>query len=224
MTGRDLVSRVRTMLKLQSSDELTSDRSIFQEILSTNIKLCVQQLSKRQSSNAPSLFTDLECIEMEKVPLTSCCDYVGDCQISKSKLQIPLIVDYLNTLAVGGVWTIDRKSSFIFTNSPNRYADFLKLELKSKKKFYFILNGYLYVTDPELEKVSLSAFFAEPTDPILYSCKKPDKYCSPNPLDLEFKGLPKVTDDVITIVFKKIQDTYKRSVADVQENDMQEGK
>jgi hypothetical protein len=228
-TYRDIVSRVRSSFKLISSDNVCSDRMILAEILSTNLMLVVRELQKRANWSSPNLFTLLECLDMEEIPLYTCCDTQSDCTIRRSALEVPQIVDCNYNLVINGVFGIDNgktKGSTKFKELLNadRYSNYLKLypEDNKKDKFYWIQNKHLYITDSNIEKVALNAFFVDPINPADYSCTSTTTCI--NPLDLEFKSLPKIEDNVVQIVFKKISDTYKRSIEDKSEDDLDTSK
>lgn len=156
------------------------------------------------------MFTTLPCIPMMEVPLVECCDISSECNISRSVQKLPSIADSKFSLVVQGVWSVDKRARYKETTA-NRYANYLELTLKNfNEKFFWILNDYLYVTDPSLEAVSLAAFFAEPIDASQYACDAKDRICPMNPLDLEFKTLPFLKDDIVTIVYKKLLETFLR--------------
>lgn len=223
-TIRDYVSDVRSSFKLVSNDDLISDRYIANELMRTNVKLVMQQLKKRSGLNSPTLFTTLKCIELEEVPLSECCEYQGECTVSKSKRRLPRIVSAKNNLVVQGVWSPDKRYQYKETN-PNRYANYLKLGYKKESKFFWMQDGYLYISDPMIQYITISAFFWDPVDPVLHDCTASNTtVCPSNPLDLEFKTIPEIGDDVISIVYQKILTTYKQSSQDPQDDDVAESK
>lgn len=213
-TLRQYVSDVRSAFKKHSDDVDLSDRFIASELIKTNLKLVTQALDKRVGWNSPNLFTTLPCIPLEEVPLTECCNIVTDCKVARSVNKLPSIVDSKFSLAIQGVWSVDKKMKYKET-TPDRYSNYLDLPQKNKnEKFFWTLNDYLYISDPLLEMASLSAFFTDPVDPAQYSCDAEEGICPANPLDLEFKTLSNKGDDISTIVYKKILETFQRSKND----------
>jgi len=221
-TLRNYVSTVRSSFKLNSIDELVSDRYIASELQNTALKYIKQQTDKRKLFASPNIFTELPCIEMIQVPLAECCSYTSPCMIARSKNVLPKIVDNLYGLIIQGVYSLDKRVSFLQSN-PRRYANSLELGLPDKRKFFWFLNGYLYITDPLIESCTLDAFFENVVDVSLYSCNNKQS-CPANPLDLEFKVPPNIMDDVIKEVYNKIKATYKQSVEDPESDDKDESK
>ncbi len=218
-TIRSYISDVRVALKLISSDDIASDRYIASELQKQSVKLVHQQLQKRVGWNDPNLFTPLNCIPMEDVDLVECCDYKGDCKVSKSTITIPQIVSANNSLVIQGVWSIDKKQRFKEIN-PNRYANWLNMKYKNKEdKFFWIQNEHIYCSDPSIERLSLSAFFLDSINPHTYSCESSKNDCSTNPLDLELKTIPKLAEDIVTLTYKKLMETYQRVKEDKTEDD-----
>lgn len=200
MTNRDIVSKVKTLLRFNNSDVFITDRTILSVVQDVNIKLVTQQLQKRSYWNSPNLFTTIECLDMEEVPLYECCDTTSDCTIARSKLKLPEIVDCMFGLVIRGVWSIDGKVEFKELSSPNRLTNLIKIYPNKPfpKRYYFIHNNYLYITDPDILKVKISAFFKEVLNPNEFDCSATDS-CPINPLDGKFATLPKLVDDITRI-------------------------
>lgn len=214
-TLRDSISQVRTLFKLVSFDDTISDRTIARILKSTALTFIKQQVDKRKLFSSPNLFTYLECIPMEQVPLSECCDYTSPCTISRSKYKIPKIPENIYGLLIQGVWGLDKKVKFIET-TPNRYSNILRLNLKKDKKMYWIMNGYIYVSDPNIESISLAAYFEEDFDIYQYECDSCRKIeCPDNPLDREFKCPSHLISAVEKEVYNIILSTYKRSIPDI---------
>lgn len=202
-TCRVVVSQIRSNPKLTSSDVMITDRAILNMARTANIKFVVQRLDARQGWTDPNLFSPFSCIPMKDVPVAECCDVQIDCKLSRSVNKIPKIVGTKFNLAIEGVWSINRKNRFIESN-PNRYANSLKLNNKREYKFFWILNDYLYLSKPGIELATMSAFTEQFVDTTSYSCEANKSKCPINPLDLEFKTLKGLEDDVIGYVTDEI--------------------
>jgi hypothetical protein len=210
-TVRDLVSKIRSSFKMISSDNTISDRLIAEEVRTTNIKFVVQRLDTRQGWNDPNLYTYFTCIPMQDVPIAECCDIQIDCKISRSINKLPKIVGTKFNLAIEGVWSIDNptKNTTRFKEAnPNRYTNSLKLRKKVEDKFFWFRNGYLYLSQSGIELSSFSAFTEQFVDPDEYSCSANKTECKKNPLDLEFKTLKGIEEDVVNAVSQKLLSTY----------------
>lgn len=218
---RSYVSQIRSSFKLLNSDNLISDRGVMNELKSVSYLLIKQQTDKRKLLDSDTLFTQIECLQMEPVPIAECCNYTSPCLIGKSKLPIPKIGENIYGQLIQGVYSIDKKIKFDYID-PNRYTNYLNLYPKDKQteKFFWIRNGHLYITDPDIETVTLSAYFEDDIDILVYGCNCEDNKCPQNPLDVEFKCPGFLLNDVLTITRRNLAETYKRSTADTQEDNM----
>lgn len=209
-TNREMVSKVRNLLKLNNVDVFISDRFILSVLSGVNTKLVTQQLQKRSYWNSPNLFTNIDCLVMEPVPLYTCCSTTSNCDIARSVLPLPAIVDCMFGLVIRGVWSIDEKNQFKELDSPSRLVNLMNIyPKKSFNRYYFIHESHLYVTDPNIELVKMSAFFKDIIDMSKYSCNKDvDNPCPTNPLDQKFSTLPKLEDDIVTISAQKLMESF----------------
>lgn len=224
MKVREAVSQLRSSFKLYSSDNAISDRAISKELKSVALLLIKQQTDRRKLMGSSSIFTEIECLEMEKVPLAECCDYTSPCSIGKSKKPIPKVAENIYGPLAQGVFSIDKKSKFTYMDV-NRYANFLRLYPENNKKTFWIKNNHLYISDPNITVVSLSAYFEEDFDVSLYKCNctNEDK-CPQNPLDADFKCPGFLLNNVMTITRDNLLRTYKQSQEDPQENNKDEAR
>lgn len=202
------------MHKLLSSDNKITDRIIAAEIRSAALLLIKQQTDRRKLWQSSTLFTRIECIEMEPVPLALCCSFQSDCYIRKSIHKLPDIAEGIFGPLIQGVYNITTSQSFIYTTA-NRYANILKLNLKNIPTFYWNINNYLYVTDPHIELVSMAGYFEESIPEYLNGCGKQNKNPCDNPLDQPFR-LPGFLENTLKdIVYEKLLKTYFRHVPDI---------
>ena len=103
----------------------------------------------------------------------------------------------------------------------------LKLNLKNNNQYYWIVDNYLYCTDPHLESINMRALPEDyDIDPEAYDfCgKKEVKPCVTNPLDREFKIPGYLEDNLITMVHDTLSKTYFRHTEDITNNNKDEGK
>lgn len=190
-TFRESVSLVRSKHKLLSSDALITDRVIAAE-LRNNAKLLIKRdTDKRRLWSSDSIFTTVPCIELIEVSINECCEYISDKKIRRSKHKLPKLAEG-NYSHILYVYNLDN-SKRISEITPNRYINLLKIRPQSKEKYFWIENGYLYVTDEDISAVKIRAFFEdddeiETTECDICPCSKfknEDKCI--NPLDKEFK-------------------------------------
>lgn len=219
MIARDIVSKVRGILKMTSPDLVISDRLIWSVISPINHKLLSQSISRRKAWGVEQLYTTIPCLEMEEVPLYSCCDIVSECMIAKSKKELPEILESSYNLAIKRVSSIDDKVKFSELTTPERYANILKIYPNSDKRYYFLKNRYLYITDPLIESVTITAVFKDLVDPDEYSCGGDERDCPKNPLDVEFKTLARLEDDIVRLSCQQILSTFSQLPQQVNSGD-----
>lgn len=217
-TVRQMVSRVRSLDKMLNSDNTVTDRVIASELRSKSIFYIRRETDKRKLWNTSTIFTNIPCIEMVKVPTADCCDYVSDQEVAKSKFRLPKIGDGLYGLLIHGVFSVD-DSRRLKEITLSRYINLLKLGLPVKDVYYWFYDRYLYVSSPKVEVVNIWAFFEEdvPAELLYPTCPCPDQNkrnpCI-NPLDLEFKCPGYLEDVVVKDTLQTLLTTYYRVPVD----------
>lgn len=226
MTLGTLVSQIRSQFKLISSDNSITNRAIADELRSSALLLIKRETDKRKLFSSDNIFTWINCLEMEPVPLSSCCSYASPCTIAKSKLRLPKIVENIYGYLIQGVFSVDDTVKFDYAD-PSRYTNLLSLYPKQKNnlKYFWIRDGYLYITDENIELVKISALFEDYILPKeLFACENTEPECTPNPMDMEFKCPAYLQANVLSLVRETMLKTYKQSVQDNTENDVDEAK
>lgn len=215
-TGRKLVSDVRSMHKLINTDASITDRAILSEVRNNSLLLIKRETNLRKLWATDTIFTTIPCLEMVEVPVTECCAYVDPCMISRSKHKIPAIAEGNYQYVIQGVYSINALSgggTKLKEITVNRYTNLSKLRHKKKDIYYMIVNDYLYVTDPNIKAIRLSALFAEEVpNEILYPeccCGEdiPQEACI-NPLDKEFPLPGYLQKQVLELTSQKLLNTY----------------
>jgi hypothetical protein len=146
-TLRKLVSDVRGMHKLLSTDSLITDRVIASEIKNNSLLLIKRETNLRKLWATDTLFTTLPCLEMIQVSISECCDYVDPCSISRSKYKLPRISEGNYQYIIQGVYSINAMSGQgkkLKEITVNRYINLLKLPIIKNEEYYWIQNEYLY--------------------------------------------------------------------------------
>jgi len=195
-TLRKLVSDVRSMHKLLSTDSLITDRVVASEIKNNSLLLIKRETNLRKLWATSTVFTTIPCLEMVEVPISECCEYVDECTVARSKYKLPKISEGNYQYVIQGVYSINAmggKGKKLKEITINRYVNLLKLPIIKKEEYYWIINGYLYVSNPLLESIRVAALFEEDVpNEIMYpecGCGSPEtpveELCK-NPLDKEF--------------------------------------
>ena len=219
-TLRKLVSDIRGMHKLLSSDNLISDRVVASEIRNNTILLIKRETNLRKLWATDTLFTTIPCLEMVEVPISECCNYVDPCTVARSKYKLPRISEGNYQYLIQGVYSINAmggNGTKLKEITINRYINLLKLPIIKNQEYYWIANGgYLYISNPLLKAIRFSAFFEEDVpNEIMY----PECGCGPvpvvptedwckNPLDKEYGCPGYLEKQVLDLTSQKLLTTY----------------
>jgi len=217
-TLRKLVSDVRSVHKILSTDSLITDRAIASEIRNNSLLLIKRETNLRKLWATDTLFTTIPCLEMCEVPISECCNYVDECTISRTKFKLPRISEGNYQYVIQGVYSINALSGRgkkLKEITVNRYINLLKLPVIKNEEYFWITNEYLYVNNPMVKSIRLVAFFEEDVDnEIMYpecGCGTPDytneQLCI-NPLDKEFPLPGYLEQQVLELTSKKLLQTY----------------
>lgn len=224
-TLRILVSDVRGMHKILSTDSLITDRVISSEIRNNSLLLIKRETNLRKLWATDSVFSSIPCLEMTEVPISECCDFVDSCTIARSKYKIPRIAEGSYQYVIQGVYSINAMSGQgkkLKEITVNRYINLLKLPIIKKEEYFWISNDYLYVTSPFTKAIRLVAFFEEDVpNNILYSdcgCgggQVSDEDWCKNPLDKEFALPGYLKKQVLSMTSQQLLSTYFNIKSDV---------
>lgn len=210
-TVRTIVSRIRSVNKLISSDNTINDRTVAQEAKSASRLLIKREIDKRKLFQSPTIFTTIPCLEMTDASLAECCDYISNKTIAKSKLQVPKIADANFGLILQGAFSVEGNRKLTYTTA-SRYENTLKLNLPDNKVYFWIMDNYVYLSDPTIKVIKLIAFFEEDVpDEVMYPecpCNTTPKDPCRNPLDEDFKCPGYLEDGVVDIVVNRLLKTY----------------
>jgi len=227
LTYRKVISTIRGMYRLISSDAAITDRVLMNEIKNAANLIVGQSLNKQKYWSSPTLFTFVPCIKMKKVPLAECCEIVTPTKVAKSISKLPKIGEGIYGLSIQGIMSVDGSIRFKET-SPDRYANLLKLNVQNQS-FFWVMNNHLYISNPSTKAVNAYIYFTEPVDNKLLFPEKcecsptpPKDFLCQNPLDHEFKFIDERLFDLYQLVYKNLMSTYFNVKQDVTSNNKDE--
>jgi hypothetical protein len=217
-TLRKLVSDVRSVHKILSTDSLITDRAIASEIRNNALLLIKRETNLRKLWATDTLFTTIPCLEMIEVPISECCNYVDECTIARTKFKLPRISEGNYQYVIQGVYSINAlggQGKKLKEITVNRYINLLRLPIIKKEEYYWITNGYLYVNNPMIKSIRFVALFEEDVEnEIMYpecGCGSPeytlDDICK-NPLDKEFPLPGYLEQQTLQLTSQKLLSTY----------------
>lgn len=214
-TGRNLVSEIRSLNKLLNADNNITDRIIFKELKDSARLLIKRETNLRKLWNSPNIFSTIKCLEMTTVPLSECCDYRHPCEVARSKKKIPQISEGIFGLLVQSVFSPGRKK-FDYA-AIDRFVNIMRLGVGTKK-YYWVYDDYLYVSDPDIEFIDIVAYFDDDFNPSEFStCQVIDESCI-NPLDKEFPIPSYLEKNLKELVNDTLNKTYFRHRLDTDSN------
>lgn len=229
-TARKLVSDVRSMHRLLSTDNLITDRVILSELKSSSLLLIKRETNLRKLWATSTIFTTIPCLEMEEVSISECCDYADPCTVARTKHKLPRIAEGNYQYLIQGVYSINAMGGMgkkFKEVTVNRFINLLKLPVIKKEEYYWIVNGHLYVRNPMLKAIRISAYFEQDVpNEILYpkDCECStivvnDELCK-NPLDKEFPCPGYLEKQVLELTSQKLLNTYFRVKEDMTQNNL----
>ena len=227
-TLRKLVSDVRSMHKMLSTDSLITDRVIASEVRNNSIMLIKRETNLRKLWATSTLFTTIPCLEMMQVPISECCDYQDPCTVARTRYKIPRISEGNYQYLIQGVYSINAMGGTgtrLKEITINRYTNLIKLPMIKNESYYWILNDYLYISNPLLQSIRLAACFEEEVpNEIMYpdagcgNCQPTDEDWCMNPLDKQFSLPGYLEKQVLELVSQKLLATYFRIKTDMTED------
>ncbi len=227
MQLRQFVSDVRGTHNLLTSDTLISDRLIASVGKKFSSLLIKRETNLRRLWESDSIFTAIPCLEMVEVPIAECCDYTSPISISRSRYRLPTIGEGIFQYLIQGVFSIDGRKKFVEV-SPSRYTNLLKLGHRIEQTYYWIYDGYIYTTNPDLKTIRTSIYIEDELSPEIANpsceeCKnfKPKEPCL-NPLDTTFKCPGYLISQVMDLTSKHLLSTHFKVPIDHNSNDKDE--
>ena len=227
-TLRKLVSDVRSMHKLLSTDSLITDRAIASEVKNNSILLIKRETNLRKLWATATLFTTIPCLEMIEVPISECCDYQDPCSVARTKYKIPRISEGNYQYLIQGVYSINAMGGLgtkLKEITINRYTNLLKLPIIKKEQYYWIMNDYLYVNNQMLKAIRLSACFEQDVpNEIMYpesgcgGCAPTDADWCLNPLDKPYSLPGYLEKQVLELTSQKLLSTYFQVKTDITDD------
>jgi hypothetical protein len=226
-TLRKLVSDVRGMHKLLSTDNLITDRVIASEIKNNTQLLVKRETNLRKLWATSTIFTTIPCLEMVEVPISECCDFVDPCTVARTKFKLPRISEGNYQYVIQGVYSINAmggQGTKFKEITINRYLNLLKLPVVKKEQYFWIINGYLYISNPLIETIRISAFFEEdvPNEIMYPECGCGTQYtiedlCK-NPLDKEYACPGYLEKQVLELTSQKLLSSYFKLKTDLTQD------
>lgn len=163
-TVRESISRVRNVLKAVKEDAFMTDRFIY-SLLTKYGKTLVKRESKIENLyKHSSLFKEIPCVELIDVDkVEACCLSIRTgLTFKRSKDKLPAITNVDSGPIIRSVSTLDYSQALIQT-LPDLYATMTKSKnfKYNKTKYFWYLDGHIFIPDVAWEGVRLQAMFED---------------------------------------------------------------
>lgn len=230
MQVKQFISDVQTSIKAISADSYIPSRFIFyeaQNIISDFLKK--DNDAKRKLGRLADGWSELECVELEEIPVIQCGDIdVRLCdKLMKSVHKIPEIYSFSYGNIINHVASINF-SYFFDPVNPRQWNNIQKRQYKDKNKYYyFILNNYIYIPVPKgvdlpIEILRIKAFFMDQSKVEEFKNLKDCKDCNKNncksPLDYDMTIPSYLINDVKKELINRLASVYLKIKPDEYPN------
>lgn len=159
MTNRQLISNLNNKLRALNIDDYISPRYLLYIAIDVTGDFLKKQSDRARLMRETEGWTEIENIPMISVPISEC----GlDTTICTSLMRTKIVLPETFTGAFGNI--IKHVSSLNFgtvyeLTTPKEWRNIQKREFKGGVKYYFWINGYLYIPNSEVENIRVEAFF-----------------------------------------------------------------
>jgi hypothetical protein len=165
------ISRVRNLVKAAKQDAYMTDRFIYSLI----VKYAKLYIKRQDNLNIrlkfASLFRTLPCVELvETNKIEACCGSLPDsCKIMRTREKIPLPFEGSYGPFIRTVASIDG-STEVYRTQPAAFVSMSKTTTfkYNKQKYYWYMNGYLYLPNVEWDAIMLEGIFQD--DISIFTC------------------------------------------------------
>lgn len=163
MTSRaESISRIRNVLKSVKEDPFMTDRFIFSMIMKYAKQLIRRQAVEGKIMGYTGLFQFIPCmelIELDRIP--ACCTGIRTgCTIRRTKEKLPELLEGSLGPLFRTVASLDL-SQELRPTYPAVYVNLTNLSTYkyNKTKYYWYMDGYIYVPDVEWDAIYIEAIF-----------------------------------------------------------------
>jgi hypothetical protein len=169
------ISRIRNLVKAAKQDAFMTDRFIYSLI----VKYAKLYIKRQDNLNIrlkfASLFRTLPCVELvETDRIEACCGSLPtSCKIMRTREKIPLPFEGSYGPFIRTVASIDG-STEVYRTQPSAFVSMSKTTAfkYNNQKYYWYMNGYLYLPNVEWDAVLLEGIFQD--DISIFTCSTED--------------------------------------------------
>lgn len=223
MKTGEVIQRIQSLYSkgVHSDDSRLTSRHIYNKMKSLRTKLLSQKLKKRPLINQWNYQT-LSCVELVKSSIHECdCLPCIGCEILRTKYPLPKPLINYETHSLQSVTSLDGSIVYSFSFWKElKYRRFSKYT--SKKPYFFIKNGYLFITQFDGPKIiTITGLFEDPIEANnfpSYCGNIPTTTNCLDPYEADFPIDDDLVDTMIEISVNELIILFNQNVEDITNN------
>jgi hypothetical protein len=212
----EAISRVRNLIKAVTMDAFVTDRVIY-SLIQKYAKMYIKRESNIASrARFGSLFKRLPCVRLIEVDkVEACCDVKSGCTIMRTEEKLPGIIEGPQGVLLRSVSSIDN-SIEVYRTTPALYNGMTKTSAfkYNKNKYYWYMNGYLYIPGIEWDAISIEGIFD--SDLSGYSCDDPCAQVQDQAINIPPELFAEIEQQVVNDFMKSAQMPQDSFISDKQ--------
>lgn len=159
-----VISRVKNQVKGVRQDAFLTDRYVHSVVVKYSQLLMRRQDSQNKLMKFNSIWRTLDCLELIEVDkIEACCAGIkSGCTIRRTKEKLPVMLEGYWGPLIRTVSSIDG-SEELYATTPGQYTSMTKTTSfrYNKFKYFWYLNGYLYMPNLDWDAIKVEAIFTE---------------------------------------------------------------
>ncbi len=170
-----VISRVKNQVKGVRQDAFLTDRYVYSIVVKYSQLLMRRQDSQNKLMKFNSIWRTLDCLELIEVDkIEACCAGIkSGCTIRRTKEKLPVMLEGYWGPLIRTVSSIDA-SEELYATTPGQYTSMTKTTgfKYNKFKYFWYLNGYLYMPNLDWDAIKVEAIFTEDATNDANACTK----------------------------------------------------
>jgi hypothetical protein len=158
------ISRIKNQLKAVRQDAFLTDRYVYSVLIKYSQLLMRRQDSQNKLMKFSSIWQTMDCLELIEVDkIEACCAGIkSGCTIRRTKEKLPTFMEGYWGPLIRTVSSIDG-SEELYITTPGQYTSMTKTKgfKYNKFKYFWYLNGYLYMPNLEWDAIKIEGIFTE---------------------------------------------------------------
>ena len=204
MTNNELVSRVINGFNSLNKDSRIPKRFVLRVAIGKAVELMAQKFRDRSLFRETNLYKTVSCVEMIEIDKFSCdiVEFRSCNKVMRSKDKLPPLVYSRWGSSLREVTNIDFSVDF-YPTTPRQFRNDKRRKEYGHDYFFYVKDGYLYLPDTDVLRVSLSLYSPNEYD-ILKQDSCNGKSSCINPWDSEFLISDKLAETVVQMTRQEV--------------------